>query len=344
MSRLLQLLDPQGHPTGPVPWPRPRLVDLYRWMVLGRAFDERALAWQRQGRLGTYAPFSGQEAAVVGTAAALSPEDWIFPTYREVLAGVMHGVPLSRYVLLFRGHPLGNHVPQGVNVFPVQISIASQIPHAVGAAWAAARRGDGVVVLVYFGDGATSKGDFHEALNFAGVFRCPVVFVCVNNGWAISMPRSRQTASETLAQKAAAYGFLGVQVDGMDVLAVYQATLEAVERARTGDGPTLLETVCYRFGPHTTADDPARYRPDQEVLQWKTLDPLVRLRAYLTSQWGWTEQEEAALWEEAWFTVSRALEEAERAPSPDPTWMFQHAYGAPPDSVVAQLRALQEER
>ncbi|MDR7400332.1 MAG: pyruvate dehydrogenase (acetyl-transferring) E1 component subunit alpha [Armatimonadota bacterium] len=343
MTRLLRLLDPEGNPTEPVRWSRDQLVQLYRWMVLGRVLDLQAVALQRQGWLGAYAPFAGQEAAVVGTAAALSPQDWIFPTYRDILAGVLHGVPLARYLLLFRGHPMGNRVPDGVNVFPVQISIAAHIPHAVGAAWAAAYRGDRTVVMVYFGDGATSKGDFHEALNFAGVLQCPVVFVCVNNGWAISVPRSRQTASETLAQKAQAYGFPGVLVDGMDILATYEAARAAVARARADGGPTLLEAVCYRFGPHTTADDPSRYRSEEEVESWKALDPLARLRRYLFGHQGWTEEEEAGVWEQARSQVARAVEEAEAHPAADPAWMFDHSYAVPPESVRDQRRTFLED-
>lgn len=311
---------------------------LYHWMVVGRVFDERAMTLQRQGRIGTYGPYAGQEAAIVGSAAALQPQDWIFPTYREVLAGMMHGFPISRYWLLFRGHVTGGAAPEGINVFPISISIGTHIPHAVGAAWAARLSGHDVVILAYLGDGATSKGDFHEALNFAGVFKVPAVFVCLNNQWAISVPRAIQTASTTLAQKAMAYGFDGVQVDGMDVLAVHQVTQAAVDRARRGEGPTLIEAVCYRFGPHTTADDPTRYRDDAELARWRALDPLPRMRAFLTSQGLWDDAAETRLWEEVRDEVARALAVAEAEPAAGPEALFDYAYASPPAIVLEQRR------
>lgn len=320
--------------------PRAELLRLHRWMVLGRVFDERAVALQRQGRIGTYGPFAGQEAAIVGSAATLRPHDWIFPTYREVLAGMIHGFPISRYWLLFRGHVTGGMAPEGVNVFPISISIGTHIPHAVGAAWGARLLGHDTVVLAYFGDGATSKGDFHEALNFAGVFKVPVVFVCLNNQWAISVPRTTQTASATLAEKAAAYGFEGVQVDGMDVLATYQVARAAVDKARHGDGPTLIEAICYRFGPHTTADDATRYREDADVAKWRALDPLPRMRAHLAAQGSWDDAAEERLWVEVRDEVSQALAVAEAEPASDPGALFDHAYANPPAAVREQRRTL----
>ena len=322
---------------------RDDLLRLYRWMVVGRVFDERAVALQRQGRIGTYGPISGQEAAIVGSAAAVRAQDWIFPTYREFLAGMMHGVPISRYLLLFRGAIGGGAAPEGINVYPIAISIGTHIPHAVGAAWAARLLRHDAVVLAYFGDGATSKGDFHEALNFAGVFKVPAVFLCVNNQWAISVPRSAQTASATLAQKAAAYGFDGVQVDGMDVLAVHAATRAAVDRARAGGGPMLIEAVCYRFGPHTTADDPARYREDEEVGRWRGLDPIPRMRAYLAADGVWTEEAEAQLWEDVRGQLAQAVAVAEAEPPSSPAAMFDHAYARPPATVIEQRRAVADE-
>ena len=335
----------EPHVTAQVPagLTRDDLLRLYRWMVVGRVFDERAVALQRQGRIGTYGPISGQEAAIVGSAAAVRAQDWIFPTYREFLAGMMHGVPISRYLLLFRGAIGGGAAPEGINVYPIAISIGTHIPHAVGAAWAARLLRDDAVVLAYFGDGATSKGDFHEALNFAGVFKVPAVFLCVNNQWAISVPRSAQTASATLAQKAAAYGFDGVQVDGMDVLAVHTATRAAVDRARAGGGPMLIEAVCYRFGPHTTADDPARYREDEEVGRWRGLDPIPRMRAYLAAEGVWTEEAEAQLWEDARGQVAQAVAAAEAEPPSSPAAMFDHAYGRPPATVIEQRRAVADQ-
>ncbi len=337
---MVQVLDPSGKAARTVTLAREELLRLYRWMVVGRVFDERALALQRQGRVGTYAPFSGQEAAIVGSAAALRPRDWVFPTYREVLAGMMHGISIGRYLLVFRGHARGGETPADVNVFPISISIGTHIPHAVGAAWGARLLGHDTVALAYFGDGATSKGDFHEALNFAGVFKVPAVFVCQNNQWAISVPRTTQTATASLAQKAAAYGFEGVQVDGMDVLAVHDVTRAAVEKARRGDGPTLIEAVCYRFGPHTTADDPGRYRDDGDVAKWRALDPLSRMRAYLISQGFWDDAAEARLWEDARGEVAQAVDAAEAEPASDPGALFEHAYADPPAVVLEQRRDL----
>lgn len=339
---MVQVLDPSGRTEVPIALDREQLSRLYRWMVLGRAFDERALALQRQGRIGTYAPFSGQEAAIVGSAFALQHQDWIFPTYREVLSGIMHGVPISDYLLLFQGHAKGNSSPEAVNVFPIQISIGTHIPHAVGAAWAAKLLGHDAVVLAYFGDGATSKGDFHEALNFAGVFKVPVVFLCQNNQWAISVPRTVQTASATLAQKAVAYGFEGIQVDGMDVLAVYEVTRAAVDKARHGGGPTLIEAVCYRFGPHTTADDATRYRDEAEVARWRALDSLPRLRNFLVSKGLWDDEREACLWQEARDEIARAVEAAEAVPPAEPQAIFDNAYALSPATVLDQRRMLVE--
>lgn len=335
---LQQAVDPEGRLLQAVDVTVGEMEALYRWMVLGRVFDERAVALQRQGRIGTYAPFAGQEAAIVGPALALQPQDWIFPTYREVLAGMIHGVPIDRYLLTFKAHGLGGRMPDGANVFPIQISIATHIPHAVGAAWAAKLSGHDAVALVYFGDGATSKGDFHEALNWAGVFSVPVVFVCNNNQWAISIPRGRQTASATLAQKALAYGFEGVLVDGMDALAVYQAARAAIKRAREGGGPTLIEAVCYRYGPHTTADDPTRYRDPEELARWQALDPIARMRRLLVRQGLWDDARDEELWQLCRDRVAQAVEVAERHPPSEVAMMFDHAYGAPPPHVTRQRR------
>jgi len=244
------------------------LVEMYRNMKLARRFDERAVSLQRQGRIGTYPPLSGQEGAQIGSAMALAEDDWTVPSYREHGAGLVRGLPLKQTLLFWMGHEAGNRIPEDANIFTVAVPIASQIPHATGLAWASKLRDEqDKAFLCYFGDGATSEGDFHEGLNFAGVFDTPNVFFCNNNQWAISVPRERQTASKTLAQKAQAYGFEGVQVDGMDPLAVYKVTKAAVEKAKDpeeGDlRPTLIEAVQYRFGAHTTADDPSVYRDEE---------------------------------------------------------------------------------
>src|SRR6266700_2506131 len=257
------------------------LKRLYRAMVLGRRLDERMLKLQRQGRIGTFAPIKGQEASQLGSAFTLKPSDWMVPSFRETASIILRGWPTEKILALFAGRLEGGQPGSEQRDLPVTIPVATQLPHAVGIAYGIQYRGENAVVMAYFGDGATSEGDFHEAANFAGVWHVPVVFVCQNNQWAISVPLKKQTNSRTIAQKASAYGFPGIQVDGNDVLAVYAASREAVERARAGDGPTLIECVTYRLGVHTTADDPTKYRSDLEVAMWEQKDPLTRFRAYL---------------------------------------------------------------
>src|SRR5207302_815726 len=267
----------------------PKLADtdlrsLYRAMLLGRRLDERMVRLQRQGRIGTFAPTKGQEAAQMGSVFSLRPTDWMVPSFRETAAMIWRGWPIEKLLLFFAGHLEGGQPAPEQRDLPITIPVATQLPHAVGLAYAAQYRGDDVVVMAYFGDGATSEGDFHEALNFAGVWHVPVVFVCQNNQWAISVPLKKQTHSRTIAQKALAYGLPGIQVDGNDVLAVYAAAREAVDRARAGDGPTLIECVTYRLGVHTTADDPTKYRAEEEVRMWEQKDPLTRFRIYLETR------------------------------------------------------------
>lgn len=315
---------------------------LYRWMVLARTFDERALALQRQGRLGTYAPLLGQEAAQVGSAYALKPEDWVFPSYREHAVLAMRGQSWLQLFTFWGGNEEGNRIPEGIRNFMVCVPIATQILHATGAAWAAKLKGEKSCTIVYFGDGATSEGDFHEGLNFAGVFKAPVVFFCQNNQYAISVPRTRQTASETIAQKALAYGFEGVQVDGNDIFAVYKATKESLEKARDGGGPTLIEAVTYRLTHHTTADDWTRYRPSEEVEMWKQKDPIKRLRLYLEKQGLWSEQDEAKLLEEARNEIAQAVAQYEALPKRDVEDIFKYMYAEMPWNLKEQLQELKE--
>jgi pyruvate dehydrogenase E1 component alpha subunit len=319
------------------------LLEMYRWMIYGRLFDSRLINLQRQGRLIVYAPIAGQEASQVGTALAMQPKDWLFASYRDGLACVVHGLPFKHVVLFFRGHPGAGMAPADVNVFGQQIGIAEQIPHAVGAAWGMKLRGDPCAALTLFGDGATSEGAFHEGINFAGVLKAPVVLVCQNNGWAISVPRSKQTASETLAQKAAAYGLPGRLVDGNDIVAVYREVCAALERARSGNGPTLIEAVTYRFGPHSTADDPGRYRSNSELTEWRDLrDPIMRLRGYLETVGLWDEERQKALEEEVRADIARSIAQGLAEAVPAPESMFEQVYATPSPLLEEQRRELQE--
>jgi pyruvate dehydrogenase E1 component alpha subunit len=311
------------------------LKGLYRAMVLGRRLDERMVRLQRQGRIGTFAPIKGQEASQIGAVSALRPTDWMVPSFRETAAMLWRGWPIEKVLLTFAGYAEGGQPGPGQRDLPIAIPVGTQIPHAVGLAYAAQYRGDDSVVMVFFGDGATSEGDFHEACNFAGVWHVPVVFVCQNNQWAISVPVKKQTHSRTIAQKALAYGFPGLQVDGNDVLAVHAASREAVDRARAGQGPTLIECVTYRLGVHTTADDPTKYRTQEEVAEWERKDPLTRFATYLQKKGLLEDGLEATLDAE----IAEAVRRFEATPPPEPLTMFEHAYAELPPHLVAQRDA-----
>src|SRR3954471_2308322 len=261
------------------------LLAAFRAMLQSRAIDERFFSLQRQGRLGTYSPVNGEEAAVIGSAWALEPaRDWVVPQYRELPAMLRQGYTLVRALEYFKGLPRGNRMATGVNVLPYQISLAAQIPHAVGLAWGLRHQGADGVVVVYFGDGASSEGDAHEALNLAGVRRAPVVFVLKNNGWTISTPVRKQTAAASFAARAAGYGIAGELVDGNDLFAMHDACTRAVARARAGEGPTLIEARTYRMGPHNTSDDPTRYVDPVELDEHRAFDPVERVRRHLAAR------------------------------------------------------------
>ncbi len=316
------------------------LVQMYRTMLRARRFDKLLLEWQRGGRIGTFAPVSGQEASQIGAMSAARDEDWFVPSFREIAAFLWRGGDPVDMTLYNAGWNEGVAIPEDARDFPISIPVASQLPLATGLAYAIRLRGEDDVAMTFFGDGATSEGDFHEALNFAGTFQLPVVFVCQNNQWAISVPREHQTASETLAQKGLAYGIPGIQVDGNDILAVRVAADEAVKRARAGDGPTLVECVTYRLKVHTTADDPSRYRDEEEVERWKERDPIPRFRRYLEKK-GILDEGEAdemtdSVEEELGGVWEEAEERIETLGGPDV--MFQHVYADLPPHLERQRK------
>jgi pyruvate dehydrogenase E1 component alpha subunit len=319
--------------------PEATLRAMYEEMLQLRSMDERAVNLQRQGRIGFYVPSTGEEAAQIGSAHALTPTDWVFTAYRELGIALHRGLPLEvvfNQLLgnsgdLLKGRQMPNHYGSAAIRFTVASSpVGTQIPQAVGAAYASRYRGEPDVTIVYFGDGATSTGDFHAAMNLAGVQRLPVIFFCKNNGWAISLPRERQTASATLAQKALAYGFEGVRVDGNDVLAVCQVTRAAAEKARRGGGPTLIEAITYRVGPHSTADDPTRYRALEEVEAWRGRDPLTRYRTFLEGRGLWTAADDESARAAFAARLDAAIAAAEALPPPPAGSLFEEVYAEMP--------------
>ncbi len=320
-------------------------MEAYRTMLLSRATDDRCISLQRQGRIGFYVPASGQEAAQVGSARALAKEDWVFPAYRELGVALTRGVPLPQLLDQFignsgdlcKGRQMPNHYGfREYRFVTASSSIGTQITQAVGAALAARYRKEPVVTLTYFGDGATSSNDFHAGLNFAGVFHAPTIFFCQNNQWAISLPREKQTRSATLAEKAQAYGFPGVVVDGTDVDAVYQAVALARRRALLGHGPTLIEAQVYRFGPHSTSDDPRRYRMDSEVAQWKENDPIKRLKERLVADGQLDEPRDGLMVEAARAEVNRAVEVAEKVAPVEPGSFLEDVFARPTAQLLEE--------
>jgi len=311
---------------------------IYELLLLLRTFDDRALKLQREGRLGTYAPILGQEASQVGSAFALEKSDWIFPSYRESGVYIAIGYPIYMILQYWTGDERGLKTPDDLNILPISIPVGTQILHAVGTAMAAKYRKEKTAAITYFGDGGTSKGDFHEGLNMAGVFKLPVIFICQNNQWAISMPRSKQSASKTLAQKAYGYGIEGLQVDGNDVFAVYKATEYALRKARQGEGPTFIECVTYRIADHTTADDATRYRSKEEVETWKAKDPMQRLKLFMEKKGLWTAQYQKEVEEKIKSMIDEAVKTLESIEPPQPREMFTYIYEKLTPRQIKQLK------
>jgi len=309
------------------------LLDLYRSMVLLRTYDERSLVYHRQGRIGTYAIFWNHEAMQAGSVRALAREDWIFPSYRESAIGLLRGMPPATVLHWWRGHPAGWWNPSEYNVASICVPIATHVPHAAGLAWGKKLKGESACAIVYFGDGATSEGAFHEGANFAAVMQAPLILFCNNNQWAISTPLSAQTRAETLADKAVGYGMPGTRVDGGDVLAVYEATREAVERARAGEGPSFIEAVTYRAAPHATADDPRAYIDLERVEQEKKNECLGRYERYLRRLGVLGDELEAEVKSEAADAMRAGITAAEAEPDPDPDLLFENAYVIPPPNL-----------
>jgi len=350
MSDLIHVIgDGKDAPDGPVPdgLTEKDLVELFRSLVLLRAFDERAVALQRQGRIGTYALYWGEEATQAGPLYALDDGDWAFPSYRQNSIGILRGVAPSVILSWWRGYGgvHGFYNTREHRVAPICVPIGTHLPHAVGVSWAAKIKGEPTASIVWFGDGATSEGDFHEAMNFAGVFKTATVFFCVNNQWAISTPYDRQTATPTIAEKASAYGMPGVRIDGFDPIVCWQATRDALDRARSGGGPTLIEAFCYRIGAHGTADDPRLYRDEAEVENWRAREPVGRMAGFLVRLGVLDDAEIERIQVEARTSIAKAVTEMEDIEQPGQEILFEHVYasGRPWnfDEGLAELRGVE---
>lgn len=338
---MIQYINQEGKASKHIPKISSNVIKrMYELMVLARTFDDIALKLQREGRILTYASLLGQEATQIGSALAFDKSDWLVPIYRDNGVFITAGYPLDLLYLYWAGDTRGMKIPNDINILPISIPVGSQIPHGTGIAWAHALQGKKLATGVYFGDGSTSKGDFHVGLNFAGVFNTPCIFICENNQWAISTPRSRQTKSKTIVQKAQAYGVEGVLVDGNDVIAVYSIVKQAIEKAKKGSGPTLIECYTYRIEHHTTADDWKRYRDEKEVNAWKKKDPIKRLKKYMESRGIGDSEYEKQVIESAKIKVNKAVKKFESYPLPDPHDIFEHIYETRPQNIEEQLKDL----
>jgi pyruvate dehydrogenase E1 component alpha subunit len=346
-GKILSLLDEAGM-LAPIPHGMPVLADggalsAYRTMVLSRQVDEWAVSLNRQGRMPTYVLNKGQEANSVGALMAVRPDDWFVPAFRELGGMLVRGISLAQYYLYWYGNEWANHLPvDAFHMLPISVPVGSQMVHAVGLAWAERYAGSDRISLTFMGEGASSEGDFHEACNLAGVWKAGVVFYAQNNNWSISLPWSKQSASRTLAEKAFAYGFPGVRVDGNDIFAVYAAVRMAADRARSGAGPTLIEGLTYRLGAHTTSDDPSRYRTDAEVKQWETRDPLLRLERYLVGKGLLTPEEALGLKQESLECAQAAFEQVEHREDTQLDETFRFLYSDMPAIMSRQLEQRQE--
>ncbi|MFB4167648.1 pyruvate dehydrogenase (acetyl-transferring) E1 component subunit alpha [Virgibacillus sp. JSM 102003] len=319
------------------------LKELMRRMVYTRILDQRSIALNRQGRLGFYAPTAGQEASQLGSQYALEPDDFLLPAYRDVPQLIWQGLPLYQAFLFSRGHFHGNQFPEDLKGLSPQIIIGAQYTQAAGVALGMKKRGKKSVAVTYTGDGGTSQGDFYEGINFAGSYGAPAIFFIQNNHFAISVPVEEQTNAKTLAQKAVAAGIEGIQVDGMDVLAVYAATMDARERAINGEGPTLIETLTYRYGPHTMAgDDPTRYRSDDLNDEWEKKDPLVRFRTFLEEKNLWSEEAENKVIDEAKEDIKKAIKKADEYPKQTVTDLIENMHEELPSNLQEQLEEYKE--
>lgn len=317
-----------------------QIITMYRNMVFARALDNRMLALQRSGRIGTFAMCTGQEAVSTAAVFALETKDWFVPCFRETPGYLMRGIPMHNILLVFGGDERGHVMPKGNNTLPISVPVGTHPLHATGIAWGIKKRKEHAAVLCFFGDGATSEGDFHEALNFAGVFKVPVVFICQNNQWAISVPKDRQTASKTFAQKAIAYGFEGIQVDGNDVFSVYKAVGDALDKAKSGGGPTLIECYTYRLSDHTTSDDASRYRDPAGVDAWKKKDPILRTRNHIMKKGWWKDLDDENLLKEAEAAVDAEVKEFESFGSPEIDDIFKYTFAEMPEQLKEQLDTL----
>jgi pyruvate dehydrogenase E1 component alpha subunit len=343
---VIELLGVDGRVRGSSPMSLDMVVDALRLMLLSRAVDDRLIKLQRMGRVGVYGPVHGQEAAVIGSAMALDPQrDWIVPASREHPAMLRHGLPLKNMFATYMGNFDAAAVPDGVRLLPRQQSIGAQLPHAVGLAWALKLRRAGGVVAVYFGEGASSEGDFHEASNLAGVMRVPLVMLLINNHYAISTPMHRQTAAADLASRAEGYGFPGFVVDGNDLLAVYATTVDAVNRAIAGGGPTLIECRTYRMGFHNTSDNPKEYRDRAEVDEAEQRDPIERVRRFAIREGIWSADQESAALDEIRSEIETAQRQVEELPRPGAAAIFEHVYETlPPRLQQQRAEALDDAR